>query len=279
MVVPDEVVEDVAPDTGADEAPQGTEAPVAGAGQPKAPAKNGDQTPAEGDTSAAGTGAPKGDEPMIPKSRLDEESRKVQVLTKKLKGLEALDSRLKALGQRFGRGSAEYLAELEAFYDRQAQGQGAPRGTNGNGQPAGSEGAPGDDRISRIEAGLNEIRENEAIREEKQKIQAELTAVRENPKYSVLKGGWEKWQKVILGRMSADIDLTAEDVAQELVDLLNSTKADYLKSKTEEGKRVVTSGGGGTPAARKDEKFTSMKDLDRMVKTVVKGARSRSAGE
>lgn len=260
-----EELDSVASETaGAMESAQGAKTPASGAGQKDASAEGGEKTPPEGDTSGAAAGKEGTEkEPMIPKSRLDEESRKVQTLTRRLKELEAIDGRLKVLGQRFGRGSQEYLDALERFYAAREAG-GA-----GGGQPK------PEDRIARVEAGLEEIRDQERIREERGKIEQELAAVRDNVKYSVLKGSWEKWQKVILGRMSADLDLTAEDTAQELVDLLNASRTDYVKTKTEEGKRHIESGGGGAPPGRKEEKFTKMRDLDRMVDTAVKGARSR----
>lgn len=244
-------------------ASQDTKTPASEAAQKDTSSAGSDQTPTDGETSAASTDSGKetGKEPMIPKSRLDQEIQKREVLTKRLKELEAVDSELATLGKRFGRGSREYLEELKRFYAEQDR-RNPPTA---------------EDRIAQLEQKLSEFDEQGRVREELQKIAQEMISVRDNPKYSALKGNWDRWQKVIIGAMSADLDRTADDCAQEIISLLESSKADYVKTKSEEGRRQIESGGGGTPPGRKEEKYTKLRDLDRMVETAVKGAKFSKA--
>jgi hypothetical protein len=202
---------------------------------------------AGGDTPVAAEPA----EPMIPKSRFDS-------VKQRLDQAEAISNRLSGIASRFGRDSGQYLEELERFYEKQNQ---TPKSV--------------EEKLEELTNWRNQTEQQKIIDREVANIKREMDSVRDNQKYSILKGNWEKWSKIILGSLQAEPSRTVESVAQELVDILNAHQSSYIKAKTEEGRRQIGPAGSGSPPIRKNpnEKVT-LRDFDKVISSAVKGERA-----
>ena len=229
-------------------------APASEAAQKEVETAEVEQKPTAGGETPA---TPAEKEPMIPKSRLDEVSTKNKQLEAKVQELSKIADRLNRIGSRFGKKSDEYLDELDKFYAKQDQ---LTRFKERGIQP-GSVEAELDD----LKAWRAKQEEEAAMRPHVQQIEREFNEVKANPKFAVFTKNWEKWQRVFAASMGAEPYPTASEVAQEHLDLLDSEKTAYIKTKTDEGKRVIEGAGGSGPVSKTRKEPARIKDWDQVV--------------